>query len=225
MQRKFILTVLSIVSICTLCFALCFVPSVQSDSVEKVAEEVLDVYLTDVGGQGPITENLIDTKQDSVEVEAPETDGYEYSADYLERRFSSMLNINYCYGAAFKDAERIAVASALTLKDYATDIPGVGLAVNTALVEGFAKSFYGAEAGVLVCDSINTDRVSLYEGTVDTQIHNVVSVEKSDLGYEVFSTVEFYDGGDNAELCFCKSVFVPDSESEFGFNLIFCELM
>lgn len=144
----------------------------------------------------------------------------------LEKRLLSMLNVNYCYADAFLSDERMAVMSAITLNDYSTDIPGYGICVNKALIGGFAKSFYGVE---LDLDSIKTDcapegfvALPCYE--VGSQSHEIVSITETENGYEVISTVTFYYSSYDVDVYSAVSLFIEDSESEFGFNLKSCSL-
>ncbi len=151
----------------------------------------------------------------------------EYTEEQLKVRFASMLNLNRCYDSAFDDLQGVAEASALALFDYSTDIMGYDLCVNTCLVEGFAKSFYGVSLTEECLNSTDAPNgyfaMPVFEG--GTQLHKVVSITQNGDVYEVFSQVTTYYGGDDTEDSLAKSTFVADSESEFGFNLTYCEIL
>ncbi len=220
MRRSVLMSVLAgLVSVC-LMVALCLFP----ESGQMVTLTDVDMPIAAADGTVSLAENDVFTTVN--EDAAPTVDTVVYDEDYLKKRFASMLNINYCYGEGFYDKEQLASAAAVTLSDYAADLPGVGLAVNSVLVEGFAESFYGVEfdGNELCFEGIPEGYVSAPVGSVATQFHSVQSVTETDDGFEVISLAEFYYGGDDVEISVACSVFVKAPESEFGFYLVSCEL-
>lgn len=179
----------------------------------------------------------VDAAEDKTEMPSRETDDadndsaesvkQEYTDEQLENRFVSMLNMNYCYGDTFKAPEKVAIAVAVTLTDYASDLPGYGICVNKALVAGFAESFYGVflDSAELEFDNAPAGYVPTLCTEIGTQYHEPVSVTVTDSGYEVVTCVTFYYGGSDLETHLARSVFVENTDSEFGFNLISCSLI
>lgn len=219
MRKSVLMSVLAgLVSVC-LILALCLFP----ENGQKVTLTDVDMSVAVADGGVTLAENdVLVTTND----EAPISEAVAFDEEYLLKRFASMLNINYCYGNGFYDTEQLASAAAVTLSDYAADLPGVGLAVNSVLVEGFVESFYGVECDIdkLSFEGTPEGYVSAPVGSVATQIHSVQSVYETEEGFEVMSLVEFYYGGDDVEISVARSVFVIAPESEFGFHLISCEL-
>ncbi|MBO5745948.1 MAG: hypothetical protein J6S13_02545 [Clostridia bacterium] len=220
MRKSVLMSVLAgLVSVC-LMVALCLTPEI-SESIT-----LTDVDMPVAAADGTVLLAEKDVLTTANEEAAPTVDTVVYDEDYLKKRFTSMLNINYCYGEGFYDNEQLASAAAVTLSDYAADLPGVGLAVNSVLVEGFVESFYGVELnGDELCfEGVPKSYISAPVGSVATQFHSVQSVTETDEGFEVYSLAEFYYGGDDVEVSVTRSVFVKAPESEFGFHLVSCEL-
>ena len=198
----------------------------DSETIGKTAV-VINIPATAVDANEDKTEIIVTDSAKNMQDKQSEDPKTEYSPEQLELRFISMLNMNYCYGDAFNNPEKMASAAAVTLIDFASDIPGYGICVNKSLISGFAESFYGVQ---LDCSEISLE--SSPEGTlatpcteVGTQYHKTVSVTETDDGYEVLSQVTFYYGGDDVEVRIARSVFAENSSSQFGFNLISCELI
>ena len=215
MSKRNILQFTASLSVLLLCAVLFLSPTVTTPDIIADNTTVTEKVIT-------VDEVAAPTEQT---VETPVIK--EYTEEQLKVRFASMLNLNRCYGSAFDGFQGIAKASALALFDYSTDVAGYDLCVNTCLVEGFAKSFYGV---ALTEDCLNsTDAPNGYFAMPvfesGTQLHKVVSVTKNGDVYEVFSEVTTYYGGDDTESSLAKSTFVVDSKSEFGFNLTYCEIL
>ncbi len=165
-----------------------------------------------------------------IEISEPNIEKAEKSATEpsSEQLLLNMLNLNYCYTNAFKSTECIAIASAVSLRDYATDIPGYGLSVSKVLCAGFIKSFYGKE---LDLSTVKTEyapegfiALPCYE--VGSQDHEIVSVTHLENGeIEVISTVTFTYGGYDADSYTAVSHFIESSASEYGFFLLECSLL
>ncbi len=161
-----------------------------------------------------------DTVAMAVESESAET---EYTEAELKSRLTLMLSLNFCFGDAFlKDAEAVQCAT-LSLTAYAADLPGIGLAVNTCLIEGFVKSFYGVE---LSAEAYATDGfVAVPVTDCGTRFYEIISVTETEEGFEVIAKTLSYFGGDGCSEEAVRAVFKPDTESEFGFNLVFAEIL
>lgn len=215
MKRRILMGIAAIFSAVCLFIAVFTVPSLPQAENSTVIIEVAPAAQSVENEIEALPEAAEDKTVNEQETEIP-----------LEKRLLSMLNINYCYSDAFLSDERMAVMSAITLNDYSTDIPGYGICVNKVLIDGFAKSFYGVE---LDLDSVKTDYapegfVALPCYEVGSQSHEIVSVTATENGYEVISTVTFYYSSYDIDVYSATSLFVKDSESEFGFNLKSCSL-
>lgn len=215
MQKRNILQVLSTVSLVCLVAVFCLAPA-------KTASEATTE-------NQPVREVVISVDEVNAPIEQSESAPIvkEYTEEQLKARFASMLNLNRCYGEAFFNKTDIANASALALFDYSTELAGFGLCVNTCLVEGFAKSFYGVELDTEALNSTEAPNgyfaVPVFES--GTQLYSVISITQTDEVYEVVCSVTIYYGGDDTVSTYARATFVADTQSEFGFNLTFCEIL
>lgn len=209
--------------------SLCFVPVQNTEDFEAIGNTavVINIPAVAVDASENKTEIAVIDSAENLQNEQIEETQTEYTPEQLELRLISMLNMNYCYGKSFDSPEKMASAAAVSLIDFASDIPGYGICVNKSLISGFTESFYGVK---LDCSEINTENAP--EGTlatpcteVGTQYHKTVSITETDDGYEVITQVTFYYGGDDIEVRFARSVFAENRESQFGFNIISCELI
>lgn len=228
MYKRTFHSILAVLSVGIFCAVLCLSPS-MTHTADPIGFETVETVNT------PTEEATDDIKTETVpEPTLPEVDvedepaEREFTEDELKIRFTNMLNLNYCYNDNFKNTEMLAICSAVSLNDYAADIPGYGIGVGRHLVTGFAESFYGV---VLNFDEIAFEDEDEVEGyvmspqySVGTQSHTVVSITETEDGYEVLSTLNIYYGGDDTEFCIVNSVFKKAPSSEFGFNLVSAEL-
>ena len=227
MQTKKICAILTavivLISVAVCSFALLLTPNTE--------EHDTDVFTIQIPYMAQAAEGKVNTVEETEEYISVETseaviDGVA-PAISPEEQILNMLNLNFCYGDAFKTADRIAVSSAISLRDYAVDIPGYGINVSKILAEGFIKSFYGKDVDL---DPVKTDcapesfiALPCYE--VGTQSHSIISVtETADGQFEVVSSVTFIYGGYDAETYTAVSHFVKNTDSEYGFNLLDCTL-
>ncbi len=223
MQTKKLLTVLSVVlsliSVAVCSFALLFAPNTK--------EYDTDVFTIQIPYMAQATEGRVNTVEETGKPVKTETATAVEIEISPEKQFLNMLNLNFCYGDTFKSPEQIAVSSAISLRDYAVDIPGYGINVCKILTEGFIKSFYGKD---LDLTNVKTEyapegfiALPCYE--VGTQNHNIISVtETNDGEFEVVSSVTFVYGGYDTEIYTAVSHFVKNTDSEYGFNLLDCDL-
>lgn len=226
MRKRTFQSILAVLSVGILCAVLCLSPA-MTHSADSVGFETVETVITPAedATDNVKTEAVPEPALPEVEVEDEPVER-EFTEDELKIRFTNMLNLNYCYNGNFRNPEMLAVCSAISLDDYAADIPGYGIGVGRHLVTGFAESFYGV---VLNFDEITfEDEVEGYvmspQYSVGTQSHTVVSITETEDGYEVLSTLNIYYGGDDTEFCIVNSVFKKAPSSEFGFNLISAEL-
>ena len=210
------------VSVCS--FALLLNPDTEKHDA--------DVFTVQIPYATQATEGQVHTVENDTEytnVNLPKNDENGTTDEISpEEQFLNMLNLNYCYGDAFKSTDRIAISSAISLCDYAVDIPGYGINVSKILVEGFIKSFYGEDVDLA---SVKTEfspegfiALPCYE--VGTQNHSIISVTETATGqFEVVSSVTFIYGGYDAETYTAVSHFAKSTDSEYGFNLLDCTLL
>ena len=119
-RRTFTELAAALASAC-FCVALCIAPA---GSICKTEGDTVTVHISPaaVDADEGETEVFI-TDAEKTEDAVPDADTeMEYTHKQLEARFISMLNMNYCYGDSFKDPDKMAVASAITLLDYASDL-------------------------------------------------------------------------------------------------------
>ena len=148
--------------------------------------------------------------------------------DPNEARFLNMLNHNFVYNNDFDDADTIVNNASLALldlrdadnQDYIADI----------YVKDFVKDMYGIEIADM--SSINADCPKL-DGYLyiiprgyTTYKHTIVSVsENEDGSYTVVSEVASQNHDAKAKSEKAVSLFVKNSESAFGFNMIYCNIV
>ena len=151
----------------------------------------------------------------------------ELSAEQLEARLLGMLNLNRCFNSALNDEQKLAKCAAVSLIDYAQDKVGYGLCVSAYLVEGFVESFYGVEipAEQMLDEAAPNGYVSLMGTEAETLYHKTVTLTETEEGFEMLTCLYSYSGGEEYETCLVKSSFVKNPESEFGFNLVYCETL
>lgn len=194
-----------------------------------------DMSLENTTGNGDltfyVTPAAADADETEINVTPPAEQKTEDTSDFQntalstvspEKIFENMLNINYCYGESFASYDKMTVAAAVTLFDYADDLPDGELSVSSALVEGFIKSFYGREAD---SDTSFGAYITLPCIEVDSQLHSVISVTECDGYIEVLGSVAFYSCGDDITVRHTISRFAENPRSEFGYNLISCDLL
>ena len=223
MQTKKLLTVLSVslvlISVAVCSFSLLFTPNTK--------EYDTDVFTIQIPYMAQATETKVNTVEETAKPVKTETVTTVETEISPEEQFLNMLNLNFCYGDTFKSPEQIAVSSAISLRDYAVDIPGYGIDVCKILTEGFIKSFYGKDVDLT---NVKTEfapegfiALPCYE--VGTQNHSIISITETSGGeFEVVSSVTFIYGGYDTETYTAVSHFVKNTDSEYGFNLLDCDL-
>ncbi len=151
----------------------------------------------------------------------------ELSAEQLEARLLGMLNFNHCFNSSLNDEHKLAKCAAVSLIDYAQDKVGYGLCVSAYLIEGFVESFYGVKipAEQMLDESAPKGYISLMGTEAETLYHKTVTLTETEEGYEMLTCLYSYSGGEEYETCLVKSRFVKNPESEFGFNLVYCETL
>ncbi len=215
----FMIAIAVVISVSVCSFALLLIPNAE--------EHNTDVFTIQIPYTAQATEGKVNTVEEPekhLSVETPEAVDIDISP---EEQFLNMLNINFCYGDTFKSPEQIAVSSAISLRDYAVDIPGYGINVCKILTEGFIKSFYGKDVDLTDVETEYAPEgfVALPCYEVGTQDHSIISVTATADGqFEVVSSVTFIYGGYDAETYIAVSHFTKNTDSEYGFNLLDCTL-
>lgn len=145
-----------------------------------------------------------------------------------EARFLNMLNDNFVYNSDFDDADAIVNNASLALlglrdsdnQDFIADI----------YVKDFVKDMYGIEIADM--SGINADCPQL-EGYLyvvprgyTNYKHTIVSVEENeDASYTVISDIVALNHDAQAKPQKAVSLFVKNSESAFGYNMIYCNIV
>ena len=223
MRKRISVTVTAIISIALLCVCLCLKPTTSDQAIQNERVETVELNQAPAEEASETLKAESDALADTVEEPVPQR---ELTAEELKIRFTNMLNLNFCYNANFESDEMMAVCCAISLSDYADDLYGYGIGVGQNLVESFAENFYGAALNFEKIEFENKidGYVLMPQYSVGTQNHTLISVTPIDNGFEVVSSVELYYGGDDVETGFAVSEFRTAPESEFGFNLVSCEL-
>lgn len=213
-----------------------FVPVKTSSTVQNSADLDIPAHTTaavaehDAAGELSITSSAepvaVTVSVSAAEpVEKTEVEPVDLAA--LEARFISMLDLNHGFNSVLDREESVAKCAAVSLSDYACDITGYGLCVSAYLVQSFAESFYGIDLDVEALDDPDAPSgyISLPGMGMDTCVHTLVSITETDKGFEVITCMKSYEGGEDYDTCLVRSVFIKNSGSEFGFNLISCETL
>lgn len=226
-MRKKILTSISVLTV-LLCALSIYLSQIDSN-ISNIAETDTSVHFAPnvTAANTEASLSKVEIKPQEQEIENTKLAEAVTETDCaVENRLASMLNLNFCYGDAFYNPERIATAITISLNDYADDLPAYGIYVNKALISGFALDFYGKE--------INFDQIEVEEAPegyypapcfeYGTQFHKIKTITEIENGYEVISTVSFYYGGSDLEQYTAISTFENAPNSPFSFNLTSCIL-
>ncbi len=183
--------------------------------------DVVDVHTSAVEIES-VEKAEIDTQDVDLSVEQS-----VYTEEELEKIFISMLNINNCYNESLESLKAVAGCAAMTLTDYATDVDGYGICVSSCLVSGFIEHFYGVKTDFeeLLSEDAPYGYVKTPESGFATTNHKLISINEHGGNYTVITCMEQYFGGDDLETNLVKSVFRVAPQSDFKFNLIYCEIL
>ena len=145
-----------------------------------------------------------------------------------ESRFLNMLNHNFVYDSDFENADTIVNNASLALlnlrdsenEDYIADF----------YVRGFVKDMYGIEIADM--SGLNADYPQL-DGFLyiiprgyTSYNHEIVSIEQNEDGsFTVVSDVTVSDHDYTGKTQKAVSLFVENSESAFGYNMIYCNIV
>ena len=143
----------------------------------------------------------------------------------LDARFLNMLNRNFVYNCDFESADVVTENSILAILDRREDNDSDY--ISDTVVKGFIKDMYGIE--IL---GINEDPSVHKEGYVyivprgfTSYRHTINSVsENEDGSFTVYSTVTVSPHDDEPFLTTAETLFVKNSASAFGYNIIYSNL-
>ncbi len=152
----------------------------------------------------------------------------EIKVNVNEARFLNMLNHNFVYNADFENADTIVNNASLALLDL-RDSENEDY-INETYVKGFVKDMYGIEIADM--SGVNADYPQL-DGFLyiiprgyTSYSHTIVSVEQNEDGsYTVVSDVTVGDHDAVAKTQKAVSLFVENTESAFGYNMIYCNII
>ncbi len=159
----------------------------------------------------------------SAQVEATAEGGTDNRA--LAARFTNMLNRNYCYNADFESEDVLTENSLLALLDKRNaENPDY---INEGFVKGFVKDMYGVDIM-----EINDDAEMHKQGFVyitprgfTTYRHSIEKISKNEDGsFTVISEVTINPHDDDAFKTTAETLFVPNTSSAFGYNIIYSNL-
>lgn len=152
----------------------------------------------------------------------------EVAVNANEARFLNMLNHNFVYNADFENADTIVNNASLALLDL-RDSTNEDF-IKDIYVKSFVKDMYGIEIADM--SGVNADYPQL-DGYLyiiprgyATYTHTIISVEQNDDGsFTVVSdvTADNHDAANQTQKA--VSLFVPNTESAFGYNMIYCNVI
>lgn len=164
------------------------------------------------------------------------TDGSQVSAatadeikvNVNEARFLNMLNHNFVYNTDFDDADTIVNNASLALLDLRDSVNEDY--IKDTYVKGFVKDMYGIEIADMTALNADYPQLDGYLYVIPrgytSYNHTIVSVEQNEDGsYTVISdvTVDNHDAATKTQKA--VSLFVENSESAFGYNMIYCNII
>lgn len=152
----------------------------------------------------------------------------EVETDANEARFLNMLNHNYVYNADFENADAIINNASLALLDL-RDTTNQDFIKDT-FVKGFVKDMYGIEIADMSTINAEYPKLDGYLYIIPrgytNYVHTIVSIEQNEDGsYTVVSDVKTTDHDAAAKVQKAVSLFVENSESAFGYNMIYCNII
>lgn len=138
-----------------------------------------------------------------------------------------MLNRNYCYNSSLEDIGAMVGCATVTLFDLAIEDENGEFTISSALVCDFLKNFYGVDVTYeqMAEFCVEQNRVKVAEIECGVFEHNLVSLTEQDGVLVAVTCMTSYYGGDDVEKSLVKSKFVKNPESDYGFNLIYCEIL
>lgn len=152
----------------------------------------------------------------------------EIAVNANEARFLNMLNHNFVYNSDFESVDTIVNNSSLALLDL-RDGENEDF-IKDAYVKGFVKDMYGIE--IVDMSELNAEYPQL-DGYLyiiprgyTSYEHKIVSVKENEDGsYKVVSEVTATNHDTAGETQTAVSLFVPNQESAFGYNIIYCDIV
>lgn len=150
----------------------------------------------------------------------------EVSVNANEARFLNMLNHNFVYNGDFESVEAIVNNSLLALLDL-RDAENEDF-IKDAYVKGFVKDMYGIEIDDTTALNAEYPQMDGYLYIIPrgytTYEHEIVSVKENEDGsFTVVSEVTAANHDTAGETMTAVSLFVPNQESAFGYNMIYCD--
>ena len=150
------------------------------------------------------------------------------AAKVLETRFINMLNHNFVYDDAFHSVEEVVNSSMPALLDLRESEDSSF--IEESYVSDYVYNMYGIEITNFL--DINSE-FEKKEGYVyilprgyEVYKHNIINVtENEDETYKVKTkiSVASHDGVDSAYTC--ESLFVRNTASQFGFNIVYSNIL
>lgn len=147
----------------------------------------------------------------------------EIAEKVLESRFLNMLNHNYAFNDDFLSDERLVNHSALALLNMVEE-----QFINEAYVKDYIFNMYGKVINDF--SGFNADfpqkagYIYVIPRCYDLYKHSVLSVtDNSDGSFTVVTEVEISLLDGSIETATATSLFLKNSDSQFGFNLLYCD--
>ena len=152
----------------------------------------------------------------------------EVNSNPNEARFLNMLNHNFVYNSDFDDADTIVNNASLALLDL-RDSTNQDF-ISDIYVKDFVKDMYGIEIADMSLINANYPQLDGYLYVIPrgytSYKHTIVSVEENEDGsYTVISDVVVQNHDAQSKPQKAVSLFVKNSESAFGYNMIYCNIV
>ncbi|MCQ2455690.1 MAG: hypothetical protein MJ090_06110 [Clostridia bacterium] len=146
------------------------------------------------------------------------------SVSSAEANLLSMLNHNFVYGSDFDDADVMVSRSVNALRAYGNAEEGI----DRNLIADFVFNMYGediVDISSLDCGTPKGDLSVYYMSSGDTKYrHSNIKLTENEDGTITAVTDVLAENGINNESYTATSLFVPNDNSAFGFNIIYSEL-
>lgn len=164
------------------------------------------------------------SKENSVVTVSKSEMGQEKMDKFLESRFLNMLNHSFVYDTDFESVESVVNGSMPALLNLREED-----FINKDLVADYVFNMYGIE--IENFEELNKDfpskdgYVYIIPRGFTKYEHSIVSVTANEDGsytVETKVTAEGHDSGAIVESC--KTLFVPNENSSFGFNIVYSNI-
>lgn len=146
-----------------------------------------------------------------------------------EEKLIGLLNLNHCFNDDFNENEILIEGTQISLLDFSV-VTDDATYINRLLVESFIENFYGKNVSTEGFGDAGYSMPETYMKIASkgyaTVFHTLISMNVDEMGNCTLVTcLNFYNHDATKDTCLCKSVFVKNDSSAYGYNLVKCEIL